>query len=348
MYKNNSETNTSQDCEIPAFCDTSIKGYNLFNEKEPNGSEENELYQKIIKEAFKKHHLQEKEWSTIQDDINVFRNYFGNMLKLCIQDSLIFYYKIKTQGKTPSGKDYKKVLKADNRGKKNNKSTQNQGGQGVGLMPAKDAEYALFTLNVKRDEDNATLFACFKINNKEKKWKFHKIVPSTHPIWAPELKEITKVQSVPAILQKRINKRIYPKNLEDIDIINHLLDNYNRYLPQDISTFMNDITSKHKDYKEIINKIIRIFLYNGLRYKYDKTKFIPMCNIKESQLCLLYPFYLKGKLCGVFCFQTKKKAIALSTMLDLEMAYYDAKLFNPNFESTWLTIANVREGGKKD
>lgn len=43
----------------------------------------------------------------------------------------------------------------------------------------------------------------------------------------------------------------------------------------------------------------------------------------------------------------KKPNASLATIFDLKQAFMGAKLYDPNFESKWLTIENVKRAMKK-
>ena len=62
-------------------------------------------------------------------------------------------------------------------------------------------------------------------------------------------------------------------------------------------------------------------------------------------LNFMFPLRIKDDICGALVLRatSNRYALQLTTILDLMQAYKAAKLYNPSFQSYWLTVDNVKK-----
>lgn len=297
-----------------------------------------EQRQKEYRNLCKTYKIKEKDW-TINISFDLLENYIFKQYELCSSASLIFYFR----------KVGNKLLSAFEKNE-------------VGLLaPASNAEFAVFNLNIETPH-NGVLFCIFEKNtNKKNPWIFKQFIssndscewmgtlialkskrPTLSTIGYDEGFDFLKIDfTKPEILMEHIKKRDERFLTSGIREVFNFARVTAREEYVDIEDSINEIT------EEIVRYNIKQINKDECLFSWAITDFDNLTDeddYKYFPVNILYPFRLLGEVCAAMVFRIthKNEESCLVTIFDLEQAYMGAKLYNPTFKSTWLTIENVR------
>ena len=266
-----------------------------------------EQRQKEYRNLCKTYKIKEKDW-TINISFDLLENYIFKQYELCSSASLIFYFR----------KVGNKLLSAFEKNE-------------VGLLaPASNAEFAVFNLNIETPH-NGVLFCIFEKNtNKKSPWIFKQFISSNDSCeW---------MGTLIALKSKRptLSTIGYDEGFDFLKI---------DFTKPEI--LMEHIKKRNEITEEIVRYNIKQINKDECVFSWAITDFDNLTDeddYKYFPVNILYPFRLLGEVCAAMVFRIthKNEESCLVTIFDLEQAYMGAKLYNPTFKSTWLTIENVR------
>lgn len=310
-----------------------------------------------------KYNIHKDKW-TIKYPFDVLRNYIQMRTKLCYYAGLIYYYKRDERDK------YTEAIKPR--------------GPYCPNEPEEDAEKAILNLDINT-KDNGKLFCIFEKKKNDKNFHFEKFCASNDSDLQKEMQRVQNEKITPdkfdiienfdkSILDKRDKRVDFTKTPIDI---NHIIKNMNyvpeannekrieRFLPKNIRDFFD--TNKTDEHNQAKCDLIKSIIGLNMRLIKKETHVFswPIEDmIKNSQpdlYCrnILFPLYFpweekEDDICAAMVFRVFKSkgdtsplSTRLSTIFDLKQAFMGAKLYDPNFESKWLTIENVKRAMKK-
>lgn len=331
-YCESSETPENNGCEDP-------KDNNGNNPQPTNCDKENNFNEYEELQKLKKYNIYETDW-TINWPFDVLKNYILMRTELlCYRLRFISFYK-KNDEKDKYVDATKKIYQTR-----------------YEEEPKETAEIALLNLNIIDVSNNGIIFCVFEKQD-DKKFHFKEFKSSCDngDLFKKMRDEKNRNPKLEEIIGKDEDELLNSANFTDIQHnIDHITKDkeHLKRLPKAINTLYNQF--KHKGIvKELINSIIgfnvrltdkkdAVLSWSIKDVKNDKGAYYPV-NILFP---LYYPHY---EVCAAMVIRLtygKKPNASLATIFDLKQAFMGAKLYDPNFESKWLTIENVKRAMKK-